>query len=173
MATNPQAGEYGVGWGASYVFDRDPQGAWKEVAKLVDAPKEHRPPGPETWGDWVDFEGDTVVTSGLSIHDADDVMKGAANIHKVPLGTPYCTAEPHSSGWTAIGYAIGSRSVAENHFELWASRLPPHVWGYFLVSVRQPTQERVGSMGSGTDPSLSRPDGDRALPAAARPWPRV
>lgn len=41
------------------------------------------------------------------------------------------------------------------------------------VSVRQPTQERGGSMESATGRSLSRSVGDRAPSGASRPWPRA
>jgi len=151
------AREYGIFWGATYLLERTSSGSWTEVAKLVDAPKKNRPPGWESWGDKVDFERDVVVTASLSAHNDDDVMTGGANVHLWPQGTSYCDAQDNSAGWPAFGYALGSRRVADRRFELWASKLPPNVLGFFMASRNQ--AQIFGAGGSSGTLCLGAPIG--------------
>lgn len=145
----PRAMEGGLVRGASYLFQRSSTGNWEQVAKLIEAPKPGYPPGSEIWGNEVDFQRGVVVVGSHFAHDANGVWTGEADVHLWPQGASYCSAEPHSDGWPAFSYAQGSRKVAQHDFELWASKLPAHVPGFFLASRVQANLPHAGGS-SGT-----------------------
>lgn len=60
------------------------------------------------------------------------------------LGTTYCTANPNSTGTTAVMSATGSASVAANNLVLQASALPTNAFGFFLTSQTQASIQNPG-----------------------------
>ncbi|MEM9382269.1 MAG: hypothetical protein AAGB93_20100 [Planctomycetota bacterium] len=74
-----------------------------------------------------------------------------------PLGTPYCSAVPNSTGVVGATLGFGLAAPAQNDFNLIASGLPTQTFGYFLVS---PSRGFVaGPGGSSGNLCLSGPIG--------------
>ena len=66
-----------------------------------------------------------------------------------PIGTPFCTAVPNSTGFPALTRACGDDAVAANNVTLIASRLPQDSFGFFITSTTQGfTQMPGGSVGN-------------------------
>lgn len=53
------------------------------------------------------------------------------------LGTSYCNAAPNSTGSPGVIAGVGSNEVSHNDVVLHAFQLPPHAFGYFVVSPNQ------------------------------------
>ena len=54
-----------------------------------------------------------------------------------PLGSVFCSANPNSTGAGARLRALGASAVSANHVTFDATLLPPHQFGYLLISASQ------------------------------------
>lgn len=70
-------------------------------------------------------------------------------VNEHELGLPTCAGVMNSSGQSGRLRVTGSRAVVDDNIVLSADRLPPHSFGYFLVSrVGAPPANPPGSAGN-------------------------
>ncbi len=60
------------------------------------------------------------------------------------VGSPYCDANPNSSGAPALLLAEGSPLLSDNNLTLLGASLPPGKFGYLLMSLTQDFQPLIG-----------------------------
>ena len=61
----------------------------------------------------------------------------AAGVASAQIGTPYCAANPNTTGVTSVISASGSTDVAQNDVTLACASLPLNSFGFFIVSRTQ------------------------------------
>jgi len=74
---------------------------------------------------------------GLRVTLATTLALLGASAASAQLGTPYCAANPNSTGVTSLISASGSTDVAQNDVTLACASLPLNTFGYFIVSRTQ------------------------------------
>ncbi len=79
------------------------------------------------------IEVDMWTLNGCNEYDL--VIDGA--VFPSGIGTPYCQANPNSTGQPSAIFAIGSPQVADRDVTLRVENLPPNTFGFFIVSPHQ------------------------------------
>ena len=129
-ATNNR--ELGDHMGSAYVFERDATGTWVEVERFLPSRLND-----SSFGSYLTATQGELLVGSIGAWAGDNIdgdIAGAVYVYDLPLGTPYCTAQPNSTGSPAAISATGYGSAVVGDLTLTASQLPMNVFGYFLNS---------------------------------------
>jgi len=125
FVSSPQTDGIGPNAGAVYVFRRTGE-RWTEVEKRLPLP----PAANQGFGYSLDVKNDRIAVASV-LYGEQVTVEG------LEVGASYCSANVNSTGAAAFLRAAGSCDVLENDIELEALSLPPHQFGYFLLSQAQ------------------------------------